>query len=65
MFHQVYDHAITKVEVVRFLRHLLRHLDGPITVIWDGLPAHRSHLVKAFLAQGAAPRLRLTARLRP
>ena len=59
LFHQVYEHAISKVEVVRFLRHLLRHLDGPLTVIWDGLPAHRSRLVKDFLAAGAAQRLRL------
>jgi transposase len=59
LFHQVYDHAISKVEVVRFLRHLLRHLDGKLTVIWDGLPAHGSHLLKEFLAAGAAQRLHL------
>jgi putative transposase len=28
VFHQVYEHATSRVEGVRFLRHLLRHLDG-------------------------------------
>jgi hypothetical protein len=59
LFHQVYEHAISKVEVVRFLRHLLHQLEGKLTVIWDGLPAHRSRLIKEFLAQGAAQRLNL------
>lgn len=59
LFHQVYDHAISKVEVVHFLRHLLRQIEGQLLVIWDGLPAHRSHLVKQFLAEGAAQRLHL------
>ena len=59
VFHQVYTHAISQVEVVRFLRHLLRQITGKLLVIWDGLPAHRSHLVKQFLAQGAAQRLHL------
>jgi transposase len=59
LLHQVYEHAISKVEVVAFLRHLLRHLDGKLTVIWDGLPAHRSQLVKQFLNEGAAQRLQL------
>lgn len=59
LFHQVYEHAISKVEGVRFLRHLLRHIAGKLLVIWDGLPAHRSRLVKQFLATSAARRLHL------
>lgn len=59
LFHQVYDHAISKVEVVQFLRYLLRQIKGKLLVIWDGLPAHRSRLVKQFLAEGAAQRLHL------
>jgi hypothetical protein len=39
--------------IVRFLKHLLAHLDGKLLVIWDGLPAHQDGAVKRFLA-GAA-----------
>lgn len=46
-------------DIVRFLRHLMRHIEGNLLVIWDGLPAHRSQPVKAFLQQGAARRLHL------
>jgi transposase len=59
LFHQVDEHAISKVEVVRFLRHLLRQIAGKLLVVWDGLPAQRSRLVKQFLAEGAAERLHL------
>ena len=43
--------------VVRFLRHLLRHIAGKLLVIWDGSPIHRAKVVKAFLAEGGAHRL--------
>jgi transposase len=33
------------------LQHLLRHLRGKLLVIWDGLLAHRSRVVKDFLIQ--------------
>lgn len=41
-------------DVVRFLKHLLRHLAGKLLIIWDGAPIHRDKAVKAFLAAGAA-----------
>ena len=44
-------------DVVRFLRHLLRHIRGKLLVIWDGAPIHRAQVVKDFLAQGGAARL--------
>jgi transposase len=53
------DHAINSEDVVTFLAHLRREVPGPIVVIWDGAPIHRSHLIKAFLANGAALRLHL------
>ena len=40
---------VTQVEVVRFLRELLRHLRGPVIVIWDRLNAHRSRYTRAFI----------------
>lgn len=40
---------ITGLEVVGFLRHLLRHLRGPVVLLWDGGTIHRRTLVKEFL----------------
>ncbi len=54
---QVQDEAFRGPRVVRFLRHLLRHIPGKLLVIWDGAPIHRSKVVKAFLAEGGAERL--------
>ncbi len=56
---QVRERAFRGPEVVEFLRHLLRHLPGPLLVIWDGAPIHRAQPIKDFLAQGAAARLQL------
>jgi transposase len=56
---QVEERAVRGPDVVRFLRHLLRHIPGPLLVIWDGAPIHRAQPVKDFLAQGGAARLHL------
>jgi putative transposase len=53
----VQNEAFRSAGVVRFLRHLLRHIHGKVLVIWDGAPIHRSKVVKAFLAEGGAERL--------
>lgn len=59
-FHgQVQEHAFDAVAVTGFLRHLLRAVTGPVLVIWDGAPIHRSKVVKAFLQEQAAGRLEL------
>jgi transposase len=42
---------ITGVEVIGFLRHLLRHLRGPIMLLWDGGAIHRRVIVKEFVHQ--------------
>jgi transposase len=40
------------LDVVKFLRHLKRQLDGPFTVLWDGSNTHsRARVVKAYLAK--------------
>jgi transposase len=59
LFTRTYDRAIRSPEVVRFLRHLLAKLPGKLLVLWDGAPIHTAKLVRAFLAAGAAARLRL------
>ena len=48
---QVHERAIRGQEVVRFLRHLQRHVGTRLLVVWDGLPAHRGQHVRAFLCE--------------
>ena len=59
LYLMIQDTPCDGLAVVRFLRHLLRHISGRVLVIWDGLPAHQGQVVKNFLAQGAAQRLHL------
>jgi transposase len=56
---QVQDHAYTSVEVVVFLRHLLRHSEGKLLIIWDGASIHGGQPIKDFLAAGGAERIHL------
>jgi hypothetical protein len=35
--------------VVEFLANLVRQLTGPLLIVWDRLPAHRSRLVAEFI----------------
>ena len=51
--------AFNGTTIVRFLKHLLRHMHGKLLIIWDGLPAHHGQAVKNFLRQGAAQRIHL------
>jgi transposase len=61
LFTWAQDRSVKGPDVVRFLKHLLAHIDGKILLIWDNLPAHRGQAVKDFLASGAAKRLTLKA----
>lgn len=49
--------ALNSDDVVAFLEHLLREVPGCMVIIWDGAPIHRSHTIRACLANGAARRL--------
>ena len=53
-YFRLYPGAIGELEVIDFLKALLRHIDGPLLIVWDRLPAHRSRLVREFieLSQG-------------
>jgi transposase len=53
------DQAIYSAAVIACLEHLLREVPGPLVLMWDGAPIHRSHLLQAFLANSATPRLRV------
>jgi len=48
-YFRLFPGAIKGPQIIEFLTHLLRHIPGPLTVIWDGLPSHRSRLVKEFV----------------
>lgn len=43
--------AFNGLDVRSFLRHLLRHLRGPVVLLWDRGPIHRRGEVQAFLAR--------------
>lgn len=53
------ERAFKGPDVVRFLKHALRQIPGKLLIIWDGSPIHRSGVVKEFLREGAAERIRL------
>ncbi|MGH3089382.1 MAG: transposase [Rubrobacteraceae bacterium] len=53
------ERAFKGEDGVRFLRRLRRQIPGKPLVVWDGSPIHRSKVVKGFLSDGAASRLRL------
>jgi transposase len=57
-YFRLFNGSIRAPQLVEFLRHLLRHIPGPLLVIWDGLPTHRSALVKLFV-QGQNGRIQL------
>jgi transposase len=46
-----FDHAIHGEDTVAHLEHLGRQIGGPMIIVWDRLQAHRSKVVKAFLAE--------------
>ncbi len=41
--------TVRSPEVVRFLKHLRRHIRGPVVLLWDGLHAHRSRETRAYI----------------
>ncbi len=46
---RLHEGSIKKEEIVEFLKALKAHLEQPLLVIWDGLRAHRSRLVREYL----------------
>ena len=44
-----HDGSIKSAQVVEFLKALKRHLKRKLLIIWDGLQAHRSRLVREYL----------------
>jgi transposase len=50
LFFRVHPRNIKSDDVVDFLRGLLRHLRGPIVLLWDRGLIHRGKAVKTYLA---------------
>lgn len=59
LYFQLHDDNLHAVEVCGFIRELLRHLRGPVIVLWDNGNIHKGPFVRALCA--AHPRLRLVA----
>jgi transposase len=59
LYTMIQDKSFKGADVVRFLKHLLRHIAGKLLVIWDGLPAHQGQPVKDFLSEGGTQRIHL------
>ncbi len=57
LYFQLHRENIRATDACQFLRYLLRHLRGPVIVVWDNSNIHRGPIVRAVLAQH--PRLRL------
>ena len=49
-YFRIYHGAIGEIEVIDFPRALVRHIQRPLLIVWDRLPAHRSKLVREFIA---------------
>jgi len=50
-YFKLFNGSIRAPQLVEFLNHLLRHIHGPVLVIWDGLRVHKSRLVKQFVEE--------------
>jgi hypothetical protein len=49
-YFRLYPGSIRGAQVADFLGRLMRHLSGPLLIVWDRLASHRSHLVRDFVA---------------
>jgi transposase len=50
-YFRLYKGSVKSAEVVDFLQALLRHIPGPLLIVWDRLSAHRSRFTRDFIAQ--------------
>ena len=48
-YFRLYAGSVKGPQVVGFLRALVRHIPQPLLLVWDRLPAHRSHTVREYL----------------
>jgi len=48
-YFRLYRGTIKTPQIINFLGHLQRQLDRKLLIIWDGLAAHRSRGVRAYV----------------
>lgn len=48
-YFDMFEGSIKSEHLVVFLQHLQRAIPGKLTIVWDGLPAHRSRFVSEYL----------------
>lgn len=48
-YFRLFPGAVKAPQVVEFLKALRAQLNRPLLIIWDGLPAHRSRLVREYV----------------
>lgn len=48
-YFRLHEGAIRSEQVVDFLKALLKQIGRPLLIIWDGLKAHRSRLVRNYV----------------
>ena len=48
-YFRLFPGAIRGPQLIEFLQALVRQLRGKLLIIWDGLPAHRSKLVRQYV----------------
>ncbi len=46
-----YWDTVAGEEIIEFLKYLLKHVRGPIVLLWDRHPIHKRKAVKVFLAR--------------
>lgn len=49
-YFRLYAGAVKSPQVVDFLAALVRHVGRPLMLVWDRLPAHRSAMVRDYIA---------------
>ncbi len=51
-FHyRIYSCSIKSGQILAFLKHLLSHIKEDVILFWDGIPTHKSNIVKNFLEE--------------
>lgn len=50
IYFRLHDESVKSTQVIEFVEQLRREVAGPMLIIWDGLRAHWSKIVKAHIA---------------